>query len=48
VCFVRDSDAVKIGRIGNLAARLRALATASLVTVERLCLVWRRLLHLLP
>jgi hypothetical protein len=34
VYFVRGGDAVKIGRTGNLAARLKALATASAVPLE--------------
>ena len=36
VYFVRAGGAVKIGRTGNLAARLRALATGSAVPLELL------------
>jgi hypothetical protein len=39
VYFVRGGDAVKIGRTTNLAARLRALATASAVPLELLAAV---------
>src|SRR2546430_15156220 len=39
VYFIRGGDAVKIGRTGNLAARLRALATASAVPLELLAAV---------
>src|SRR5438876_654439 len=39
VYFVRGGDAVKIGRTGNLAARLKALATASAVPLELLAAV---------
>jgi Meiotically up-regulated gene 113 len=39
VYFVRGGDAVKIGRTGNLAARLRALATASAMPLELLAAV---------
>ncbi len=39
VYFVRAGDAIKIGRTGNLAARLRALATASAVPLELLAAV---------
>jgi hypothetical protein len=36
VYFIRGGDAVKIGRTVNVAARLRALATASAVPLELL------------
>jgi hypothetical protein len=39
VYFVRAGDAVKIGRTGNLAGRLRALATGSAVPLELLAAV---------
>jgi Meiotically up-regulated gene 113 len=39
VYFVRAGDAIKIGRTANLAARLRALATASAVPLELLAAV---------
>jgi Meiotically up-regulated gene 113 len=39
VYFVRAGDAVKIGRTGNLAARLKALATGSAVALELLAAV---------
>jgi Meiotically up-regulated gene 113 len=39
VYFVRAGDAVKIGRTGNLAARLKALATGSAVVLELLAAV---------
>jgi hypothetical protein len=39
VYFVRAGAAVKIGRTANLAARLRALATASAVPLELLAAV---------
>jgi hypothetical protein len=39
VYFVRAGDAIKIGRTANLAARLRALATASAAPLELLAAV---------
>jgi hypothetical protein len=36
VYFIRAGDAIKIGRTGNMAARLRSLATASAVALELL------------